>query len=46
MLSEVAPGIDVKKDILDQADAPVKVSDELRVMDASLFRPDLIGLQP
>ena len=46
VLSEVAPGIDVQKDILDQADAPVKVSDELRVMDASLFRSDLIGLQP
>ncbi len=46
LLSEIAPGIDIRKDILDQARAPLKVSDELRVMDASLFRPEPIGLRP
>ena len=33
-LSEIAPGIDIRKNILDQARAPFKVSDESRVMDA------------
>ncbi len=46
ILSEIAPGIDIRKDVLDQARAPLKVSDELRVMDTSLFRPEPIGLRP
>ena len=45
-LSEIAPGIDIRKDILDQARAPYKVSDESRVMDACYFRTETIGLQP
>lgn len=46
LLSEIAPGIDTRKDILDQACTPLKVSDELRVVDARLFRPEPIGLRP
>ncbi len=46
LLSEIAPDIDTRKDILDQARTPLKVSDELRVVDARLFRPEPIGLRP
>ncbi len=45
-LSEIAPGSDIRKDIPDQARAPFKVSDESCDMDACLFRPEPIGLQP
>ena len=34
---EVAPGIDLQKDILDQAATEIKISSELSVMDKSLF---------
>jgi acyl CoA:acetate/3-ketoacid CoA transferase len=37
---EVAPGIDVARDVLAQADCPLRVSDTLKTMDARLFRPD------
>jgi len=36
-LVEIAPGIDLQKDILDQMDFAPAVSDSLRVMDRSLF---------
>ena len=36
----------IRKDILDQARAPFKDSDDSRVMDACYFRPSPIGLQP
>ena len=34
---EIAPGIDLQKDILDQAATEIKISSELSVMDESLF---------
>lgn len=34
---EVAPGIDLEKDILEQADFPLRVSTEVKLMDAALF---------
>jgi acyl CoA:acetate/3-ketoacid CoA transferase len=34
---EIAPGIDVEKDVLAQAAIPLKVSPELEIMDARLF---------
>ncbi len=46
VLSEIAPGIDVRKDVLDQARTRLKVSDDLRVMDSRLFKPERIGLRP
>lgn len=36
---EIAPGIDLQRDVLDQCAAPVAVADDLRQMDARLFRP-------
>ncbi|MCV6576639.1 MAG: acyl CoA:acetate/3-ketoacid CoA transferase [Cohaesibacter sp.] len=45
LVSEIAPGLDLQRDILDQADIDLKVADDLKVMDGALFQPDLIGLE-
>lgn len=45
-VTEVAPGLDLKRDILDQAATPLKVADDLRPMAGALFQPGLIGLDP
>ena len=45
VVTEVAPGIDVQRDVLDQADIALRVSPQLRVMPQALFRPEAIGLQ-
>jgi propionate CoA-transferase len=39
VLVEVAPGIDVRRDVLDRIGFPVRCSEELTTMDADLFRP-------
>ena len=39
-LTEIAPGIDLQRDVLDQCGTPVKVSPDLRVMDQRLFSPE------
>jgi propionate CoA-transferase len=40
VLIEIAPGIDLKKDVLEQMDfAPVRILDPLPLMDAALFNP-------
>jgi acyl CoA:acetate/3-ketoacid CoA transferase len=41
---EVAPGIDLERDVLAQAKVPLKVAAGLRTMDAALFRPEPFGL--
>ena len=41
---ELAPGIDLEKDVLQQADIPLRVSDNLSLMDARLYQPDPMGL--
>jgi acyl CoA:acetate/3-ketoacid CoA transferase len=41
---EVAPGVDLAQDVLGQSDAPLRVSPDLRLMDARLFRPEPMGL--
>ena len=46
IVTEIAPGIDLRRDILGQAATPLSVSPDLRMMDAALFQPGLIGLQP
>jgi propionate CoA-transferase len=43
-LDEVAPGIDVTRDVLGQIDFPVRVSPVLRPMEARLFRPEPMGV--
>lgn len=44
VVTEVAPGIDVKRDVLGQARARMTVSPDLKTMDARLFKPEPMGL--
>lgn len=41
---EMAPGIDLKRDVIDQVEAPLQIADDLREMDPRLFRPESMGL--
>ncbi|CAM3508194.1 acyl CoA:acetate/3-ketoacid CoA transferase [Nocardioides zeicaulis] len=43
LLIEIAPGIDLQRDVLDQLPGPVEVSPNLRTMDASLFTDQPLG---
>ncbi|MBB5499782.1 acyl CoA:acetate/3-ketoacid CoA transferase [Paraburkholderia sp. MM5384-R2] len=42
---EVAPGIDLNRDVLEQADFPLIVSSELKTMNAAIFSESPYGLQ-
>lgn len=44
VVTEIAPGLDLERDILARADAPLKVADDLREMDPALFDPAPCGL--
>jgi acyl CoA:acetate/3-ketoacid CoA transferase len=44
VLTEIAPGIDLQTQILDQSEFELIVADDLKVMDASLFAEANIGL--
>jgi propionate CoA-transferase len=44
-VTEIAPGVDLQRDILDQARFPLSVATGLKTMDAALFRPEPIGLR-
>lgn len=43
MITEVAPGIDMEKDILAQAEIPLEVSSDVKEMARSLFRQEGLG---
>ncbi len=43
-LIEIAPGMDLQRDVLDQCATPVAVAPDLREMDARLFRPGPLSL--
>jgi acyl CoA:acetate/3-ketoacid CoA transferase len=43
-VAEIAPGIDLDRDVLAAAGFPLRVADDLKVMDGRLFRPEPIGL--
>ncbi len=43
-ITELAPGLDLKRDVLDQAATPLAVAPDLRIMDEALFRADPFGL--
>ncbi|GAB5375963.1 MAG: acyl CoA:acetate/3-ketoacid CoA transferase [Acuticoccus sp.] len=43
-VSEIAPGLDLERDVLSKADAPLKVAADLKTMDARLFAPAPCGL--
>ncbi|GJH26556.1 acyl CoA:acetate/3-ketoacid CoA transferase [Caballeronia novacaledonica] len=42
---EIAPGVDLRRDILDQAEIALKVAPDLRTMDAALFTDAPFGLR-
>jgi propionate CoA-transferase len=44
-VTEVAPGVDLKRDVLGQSEFPLSVAHDLKPMDAALFRPEPIGLK-
>jgi len=44
-VTEIAPGVELQSNILDQAEFPLIVSPALKEMDANLFRPEPIGLK-
>ncbi len=44
VLTEIAPGIDLKSQVLDQIDFEVKVADDLKEMDARIFRNEPMGI--
>lgn len=43
-VTEVAPGIDLERDVLAQAEIRLRVSDDLQQMDPRLFSPEPLGL--
>jgi acyl CoA:acetate/3-ketoacid CoA transferase len=43
-VTEIAPGVDLERDVLAQSQFPLRVSGALKAMDAALFRPEPIGL--
>jgi acyl CoA:acetate/3-ketoacid CoA transferase len=45
VVKEIAPGIDLQRDVLDQSDLPLRAAGDLRVMDAALFRDRPLGLR-
>ncbi len=45
VVTEIAPGIRLREDILEQADIPLRVSPNLRLMPADLFSPEPMQLQ-
>ena len=44
MLTEIAPGIDLEKDVLQKMEFKPIISPDLKTMDARLFREDRLGL--
>ncbi len=44
VVTEVAPGLDIRRDILDQAATPLRVAPDVKLMDAALLQPGLFGL--
>lgn len=45
VVTEIAPGLDLRRDVLDQAATELVVADDLKEMDAALFRPEPINLR-
>jgi acyl CoA:acetate/3-ketoacid CoA transferase len=44
-VTELAPGVDLKRDVLAQAEFPLRVANDLRKMDPALFQPELLNLK-
>lgn len=45
VLTEIAPGMDLQKDVLDQMDFLPIIADDLKTMDARIFRTGAMGLK-
>jgi acyl CoA:acetate/3-ketoacid CoA transferase len=45
VVKEIAPGVDLQRDVLDLAEFPLKVAPDLRLMDEALFRDEPMGLK-
>jgi propionate CoA-transferase len=45
VVTEIAPGVELQSNILDQAEFPLIVSPALKQMEAGLFRPDAMGMK-
>ena len=45
VVREIAPGIDLQRDVLDQSDIALRVATDLRLMNAALFTDAPFGLQ-
>ena len=44
-LSEIAPGIDLQKDVIDQMGFIPPIADDFKLMDERIFREELMGLK-
>ena len=44
VVTEIAPGVDLQRDVLAQSEFPLNVSPDLKLMDAALFHPARLGL--
>lgn len=42
---EIAPGVDLQRDVLDKAGIPLAVADDLKLMDARIFTDEPMGLE-
>lgn len=42
---EIAPGVDLQRDVIDKAGTPLGVAGDLKLMDERLFRPEPVGLE-
>jgi acyl CoA:acetate/3-ketoacid CoA transferase len=43
VVTEIAPGVDLKSHVLEQAEFPLKVAPDLKTMEPALFQPEPIG---
>lgn len=43
-VTELAPGVNLERDVLGQADIELAVADDLRAMQPELFHPEPFGL--
>ena len=44
LVTEIAPGVDLERDIIAQVEIPLNIAPDLRTMPEKLFRPEPIGL--
>ncbi len=45
LVTEIAPGVDLERDVLSMAETPLKVASDLKRMDARLFLPEPGGVE-